>query len=1178
MEQFGRDVITSVLTDITEEKLLTNQLTVLTNNIPGGLAKYRIDKQGMHALYLSEGVYKITGYNKDEYDSMSCGNARFVVYSEDIGLINNGFNVMMSQGTPLDISFRIHHKSGGLRWINLRGNISERRGDSAIIDTLFIDITDKKLTEESLRRSRKDIELANQLITDSSSAVYVCDAENFKLLYVNRKCASMCGKSIDDAKGKTCYQFLKNTDKPCNPCYMTYSNDKEYTEREYSSEASGRHFLTRGKFINWDGRRALVEYLTDETERTNARRGLFSLVNGLPCGIGIYNYFYDGRIEMQFLNDGYYSVIGTKRTDREKYTGFSVTDAIHPDDLILMGKHVANAVRENTPIDIDIRVRSGSGEYKWLNIRANIASRDNDKAVIYAAYSDIDDEKKHHLQLEASRRILDTANKEGRIALWVLNIDKKQIINNISGNNVYGFESVIDNVPQFFIDAGVVHEDDKQKFIDMYDRLYGGDDRSECTVRLIDRRIKRFVWQHIIYTRSDDTYYGNNTAVGICTDVDNEYEMRLQYEYEVHMRQEILRDSLIYYQLNLTSGIIEAYGTNLNDIPSMSVMSKVSDGTRGEILDNIAPEHREAVKNTLFTDALIAAYGRKEYSVSLEYRRKVSRTDFHWVLSTVKITQRPDTNEIIAFLNTKDIDTEKKNRFALDSVIGEEIQTVSLINVRSGLERLLNVRKNLHSDMLNQTFFHDEMLRKLVDTELYEDEKERCLNSLLLHNMVEALDRDGNILLSFRVWRADGSIRRKRAYAFYLDDTHEDIVVSDRDVTRGYETEEKQRQVLQNAVDAANKANRAKSEFLSKMSHSMRTPLNAVIGMVGLTRKENISEQAQKYLSDIDTASHLLLVLIDDILDTENIDKGHFSLKREQYYTEEFLQCINAVIKPMLDEKKALLKINLASGVDFIITDRMRFTQVFFNLLANASKYAQEGDTVELTSHTIPDKNGLHGIRYNVKSILKKNSDTSNTNSTADRYSDKASSAADDLRSDINIVNKLIKAMGGELTVVSDAYGCEYSVDFYTDTVFSTHAPMESGIHKLRLDGKRLLLVEDNKMNTLVAQRLLENQGCIVTTAQDGKEGAEKFINSPSGSFDAILMDIRMPVMNGIDATIMLRNSGHPDSKNVPIIAMTAEARPTDEEKWTAAGINAQLYKPIEPELLFDILTKLTDK
>ena len=415
-----------------------------------------------------------------------------------------------------------------------------------------------------------------------------------------------------------------------------------------------------------------------------------------------------------------------------------------------------------------------------------------------------------------------------------------------------------------------------------------------------------------------------------------------------------------------------------------------------------------------------------------------------------------------------------------------------------------------------------------------------------------------------------------------------DILVVRMDITESYRQEQRQIQVLQEEKRAAEAANIAKSEFLSRMSHDIRTPLNGIIGMTYLAQEQHNSARTADCLRKIDISSKFLLSLINDVLDMSKAESGKIELHTEPYPLRELVDYIDAIILPLCGERGQTCRFEplaIIEGMDPVL-DKLRVNQIVFNLLSNAIKYTPEGGTIvtriaekrlsetRMHLHLEVADNGI-GMSGEFQKILFEPF-------TQERRNDSPEMRGSGLG--LSITKRLVDLMGGEISVESAlGQGSTFRVDFDLDCVPAGGGRRNPGgepdpAGEPDLAGKHVLLCEDHPLNQEIAKAMLENEKMLVVPVADGLEGVKSFTASTIGYFDCILMDIHMPVMDGYTATKTIRALNRPDAGTVPILAMTADAFAEDVQKCLDAGMNGHIAKPIDPEQLIRMLrTQLAD-
>lgn len=370
-----------------------------------------------------------------------------------------------------------------------------------------------------------------------------------------------------------------------------------------------------------------------------------------------------------------------------------------------------------------------------------------------------------------------------------------------------------------------------------------------------------------------------------------------------------------------------------------------------------------------------------------------------------------------------------------------------------------------------------------------------------------------------------------------------------------------------------------KTSFLSNVSHDMRTPLNAVLGYSNLALQSNDKKTMAEYIRKIERSGGTLLELVNDTLDLSKIETGEIILKPEPTTCQNVIQKILTSVKPLMDEKRIEFVFdNSRAKMANINVDTLRVSEIFTNLLSNAVKFTPAGGRIDfivicekIENGRLYDKIIVRDSGYGMSRDFLPNVFEPFAQERTEKTADIGGSGLG-----LSIVKRLVDIMGGTIDVKSElGKGTEFTVtiDFeIVDEEPSDARDMETS--KEDIAGKHVLLCEDNSVNIEIAKALLEMASVDVTCAVNGKIGLELFESSAKGDFDAIFMDIRMPVMDGYTAAIGIRGSDHPDAKSIPIIAMSADAYDDDVKKCLEVGMNDHIAKPIDQEKLYSVLAK----
>ncbi len=371
----------------------------------------------------------------------------------------------------------------------------------------------------------------------------------------------------------------------------------------------------------------------------------------------------------------------------------------------------------------------------------------------------------------------------------------------------------------------------------------------------------------------------------------------------------------------------------------------------------------------------------------------------------------------------------------------------------------------------------------------------------------------------------------------------------------------------------------AKSDFLARMSHEIRTPMNGIIGMTEIALKEDQTEEKRlECLKKIDGASNYLLGILNDILDMSKIESGKMKLIEKPCNLRDVLQDLQSIIESRISEKQIVYEQDIRLSHDWFVCDSLRINQVLVNFLSNAVKYSDLKGHVKLTVVETPGANGRSELYFEVKDdgigIAKENQKL--IFQRFEQADDSETARKQGTGLGLAISSRLVHMMDSEIHLESSPNeGSSFSFTLNLLHV-SGQADDDSGNEQaVELSGRRVLVVEDNELNMEIIKTLLENEGMLVDEAHDGKEAVDKVKASEIGYYDLILMDIQMPVMDGLEATSQIRKLDRADSWKVPIVAMSANAFDEDIRRSLTSGMNAHLSKPVDTKRIKKLLAKI---
>ena len=394
----------------------------------------------------------------------------------------------------------------------------------------------------------------------------------------------------------------------------------------------------------------------------------------------------------------------------------------------------------------------------------------------------------------------------------------------------------------------------------------------------------------------------------------------------------------------------------------------------------------------------------------------------------------------------------------------------------------------------------------------------------------------------------------------------------------------KQMEALKEAQDA-NAANIAKTTFLNHMSHDIRTPMNAIVGFTDIAMKRKPDKEVEDCLKKIRQSSEYLMTLINDVLDISRIESGKLEYKPVLVDLRDMTDTVLSIARGYMENRDLNFYVSREELKNpYVMADELRIREVLLNIISNAVKFTKDGGTISFAAENAPGNDENHIIvRYHISDTGIGMSEEFQTR-IFDEFSQENNGARTSYKGTglgMAIAKRYVDLMGGKIEVSSrQGIGSAFTVEI--PLLIAEHVLTEEK-EKLRKDidlhGLHVLLAEDNDLNAEIAIALLEEKGMIVTRTTDGKSALTQFCNTVPGTFDLILMDIMMPEMNGYETTKAIRNlPDRPDGKEIPIIAMTANAFAEDVQAALKAGMDDHVAKPIDMSILISVITKYIEQ
>lgn len=522
----------------------------------------------------------------------------------------------------------------------------------------------------------------------------------------------------------------------------------------------------------------------------------------------------------------------------------------------------------------------------------------------------------------------------------------------------------------------------------------------------------------------------------------------------------------------------------------------------------------------------------------------------------------------------------------LEVIEGLSINYDSIFYVNLDTDKMIPYRlssraENLFEANLKEKKF-GQCIQNYADTWVYPEDYHMFLQAMSPKDIREKLSKKRTFYINYRVVNGtEMQYIQVRIVNTGDSDTISQLVMGFQRVDEEIRYEMEKKKVVEEALSRAQSANNAKNVFLSNMSHDMRTPLNAIFGFTALAKMEaNDSESVRSYLEQIEVSSHQLLRLIDDILELSWMETAQIRLLEEQYSLPDLLQDVCNEMMPQAQEKSILLSLNFADGKhSSVYGDRDRLKQVLKYIVNNGIKYTENGGkaSIDVTEkELLPNDYVVYEFKISDTGIGIKEEFLKHIFEPFEREKNSTLSGIHGTGLGLTIAKNIVDRMGGTIEVHSVVgQGSQFTVilKFRTEESVTSFAGQDR-ISDGKLENRRILVAEDNEINREIETELLESLGLIVDTAENGSIAVEKVSGADPGYYSLVLMDIQMPVMDGYQATRMIRKFQDSKLASIPIVALSANAMEKDIRMARESGMNAHVAKPFDLDNLAEVISK----
>ncbi len=621
--------------------------------------------------------------------------------------------------------------------------------------------------------------MLDRIMDEASDAVYVCDKDTYLLLYMNQKARELSDRNEEDYRGKKCYEYFLNYDRPCSFCRVNSLSEDYYTKRQHSTKNGNKYYVIKGKIIDWYGTKAHVEFIIDETEKLTALKRMQKIIDNVPSGICMY------RIKNTFdlitiaVNKNY-----------EKITGYPVDEimnkyaedpmfCIYEADKAEFIRKYKKAISSKEQLEHTYRIVTKNGELRWVMIRAVGQRIDSHNIDVYAVFNDVTDEMKRNIKIE-----------------------------------------------------------ERFREVEEYDSL-------------------------------------------------------------------VAYNTITSYRVNLTKDIIEICKSN-------NIYTKKHEHfiSTKELVDEVLytvenHENKDRIIKIFDKRYLICEYEKGRTELEIKYRRNIGDNAYRWIKTCIKMVSEPSTGDIIAFIYAYDIDEEIIIKSIMEKIITKENDCIMYINGKRNCAKMFMMEGKGFDTKIYEIENADIKIENYFRQKCADENVDDIVQKIKIEHVCEKLKEKEYYIVYYTMRSDDDKVMYKKGTFSYIDEKNRDIFFVSTNITQIVMKEREQRQVLLQTLELAEQGHVAKSNFLSNMSHDIRTPLNAILGMTELARLDiNDSQKVSNSLSIIEASSKNLINIINDVLDMSKIESGSNDICDKKFAISSVIDEIKKIFAQVFESRK----------------------------------------------------------------------------------------------------------------------------------------------------------------------------------------------------------------------------------------------------------------------------------
>ena len=1157
----------------------SRQIALLNSTVSSGL-KANWDDECYSLFYVNEGLCRMLGYTEEELMAKCRGRMTELVYPPDLPQALADCERCFANSLTYSTEYRMQRKDGKLIWVWDTGSKSKNEEGKTVINSVIVDITERRHTNDTIRRQKAFF----QSLYDTTLCALVQYDLNGTFLNANAFTFDVIGYTEEQFRTETGGSLMSIV----HPCDV--DTVREHIERLIADRRPTVYncrIIRRDGAVRWvcasaniinnmDGVPVIQAAYSDVTELQRVERERDSTYDSIPGGVA--KVLIGTQLSLLEANDNFFQMLGT---DRTAYKG--TLSAVAPADRGAIVTAFMEAAETDAPVDIEYRCRRFDNEQTiWIHLIARFVENAHGAKVYQCVFIDITKQKTAQIQLyrERDRYRIIMENSADVIYEYDRKTDTVVFYETIRrGDETEIAKHVSPNFSKKLYDQKIAHPEDAETAM----RVFSGTQGGSAEVRLRNLKINGdYVW---CLLQGQPVYENGALArvVGIIRDITenkriSQEKERLQRIFDLELR----RDYESICQINPSTGRYVMWtpsNASYYDIPTSGIFSEELAHAISRI---VCGEDQETCLKTLSIGNMLKTL-EEEKEGTCYYRVLTPDGSLRW--KCARYTYFGDDGSIL--LNVRDVhdiriaQQQEENRFR--AILRETCEYIIETDVETK-SYTLHLPTLINRYPLEACSDYGSLIARYSERYVAPEDRESFLRAVSLPEALSRMRREGGSCSIKYTVNTNGSPAYKtwNMSLYRYDDNREYMLSYILDITKlVLEQQEKEReaernrQIIKDALTAAEQASRAKSDFLSRMSHEIRTPMNAVIGMTTIAAASlDNRDKLTDCLGKIGLSSRYLLSLINDILDMSRIESGKGSIINEEFDFRSFVEGISSLIYPQAKNKNIVFDLNIEGVVDERYRgDPLRLNQVLINILSNALKFTPEWRSVHLSireTRRVRDRAYLQFIVRDTgigmeTGLLERIFEPFEQGGASISHSYGGSGLG------LAISSNLISLMNGHISVSSTpGVGSEFVVELPLLTV-----PDNTPKQDVSLEDIRVLVVDDDLVTCEHTTLILNRIGVDAEYVTSGKAAVTRVKSALQRHtcYNIALVDWKMPDMDGVETARSIRRIVGPDTL---VIIMSAYDWTEIEARAREAGVDFFISKPIFQSVVQDVLLKAT--